>query len=72
MIIEGSVAGGILPHEDASNKEIIDNLKCNLIRTSDPIKTEENWEVVGVENAERQVYRIAARLYNKHYKNSVQ
>jgi hypothetical protein len=72
MIIEGSVAGGILPLEDASNKEIIDNLKCNLICTSDPIKTEENWEVVGVENAERQVCRIAARLYNKHYKNSVQ
>jgi hypothetical protein len=42
MIIEGSVAGGILPHEDASNKEIKDNLKCNLICTSDPIKTEEN------------------------------
>jgi hypothetical protein len=42
MIIEGSVAGGILPLEDAFNKEIIDNLKCNLICTSDPIKTEEN------------------------------
>jgi len=38
MMIEGLLPGGMLPLEDASKKEIIDNPKWNLICTSDSIK----------------------------------